>query len=63
MQKINIITDAPGGAELALKEMDDDLRMNIGRSTYRFVRELMRNPQTRKLIQEKKAEFKAAGIL
>ena len=63
MTECKIVTDAPGGAELAITAMDDDQRMNLGRSTYNFVRALMRDPETRELIMAKKAELIAAGII
>ena len=49
-----------GGGELALEAMDEYQRLEIGRKTYNFVRSVMRNPEYRKLIQEKAAQIRAA---
>ena len=44
------------GAEKPLAGFDDASRMNIGQSTYNFVRQLMRDPETRALIQTRVAQ-------
>lgn len=51
-----------GGAEVTIAAMDEVSRTNIGRSTYRFVRRLMQNPEYREMIRARAAEIKAAGI-
>ena len=48
-----------GGGELALEAMDEHSRMEIGRKTYNFVRSVMRNPEYRKMIQERAAQIRA----
>lgn len=48
-----------GGGELALEAMDEYQRYEIGRKTYNFVRSVMRNPEYRKLIQERAAKIRA----
>lgn len=49
-----------GGGELALEAMSDSQRQEIGRSTYDFVRSVMRNPELRAMIQERAAQIQAA---
>lgn len=49
-----------GGGELALEAMDEYQRLEIGRKTYNFVRSVMRNPEYRKMIQERAAQIRAA---
>ena len=62
MQNINVnIIAPPEGAAPMLEQMDEYSRENIGQSTYRFVRRMMRNPELRKLIQERAAEIRAAN--
>ena len=48
-----------GGGELALEAMNDFQRYDIGRRTYDFVRSVMRNPELRKVIQERAAQIRA----
>lgn len=60
VEKCEIITT--GGGEVTLAAMDEVSRTNIGRSTYRFVRRLMQNPEYREMIRARAAEIKAAGI-
>lgn len=50
-----------GGAEVTIAAMDDVSRMNIGMSTYRFVRRMMQNPECKKLIRERAEQIRAAG--
>jgi hypothetical protein len=52
--------ELPGGGELALEAMSESQRYEIGRSTYDFVRSVMRNPELRKIIQERAAQIRAA---
>ncbi len=49
-----------GGGELALEAMSESQRYEIGRSTYDFVRSVMRNPELRKIIKERAAQIRAA---
>ena len=49
-----------GGGELALEAMDEYQRLEVGRKTYNFVRSVMRNPEYRKMIQERAAQIRAA---
>ena len=49
-----------GGGELALEAMDEYQRLEAGRKTYNFVRSVMRNPEYRKMIQERAAQIRAA---
>lgn len=50
-----------GGGELALAAMDKYQRMDMGRKTYNFVRGLMRNPEYKRMIQERAAQIRAAA--
>lgn len=52
--------DLPGGGELALEAMSESQLYEVGRSTYDFVRSVMRNPELRKIIQERAAQIRAA---
>lgn len=58
--KCQIITENIGG-EATIADMDKYSRLEIGRKTYNFVRQAMWNPEYCKLIEQKKAELKAAG--
>lgn len=49
-----------GGGELALEAMDEYQRLEVGRKTYNFVRSVMRNPEYRKMIQERAAQIREA---
>ena len=49
-----------GGGELTIAAMDEYQYHEIGRSTYNFVRSVMRNPELRKVIQERAAQLRAA---
>lgn len=49
-----------GGGELTLEAMDEYQRLEVGRKTYNFVRSVMRNPEYRKMIQERAAQIRAA---
>lgn len=49
-----------GGGELALEAMDEYQRLEVGRKTYNFVRSVMRNPEYRRMIQERAAQIRAA---
>lgn len=53
-------SELSGGGELALEAMSESQRYEIGRSTYDFVRSVMRNPELRKIIQERAAQIRAA---
>lgn len=44
-----------------LENFDEYSRLNIGQSTYQFVRRLMRNPETRAMIQQRVARMKGGG--
>lgn len=59
---IQIVTDHVGG-EATIAAMDEYSRMEIGRKTYNFVRRVMRNPEYRRMVQERIAQKKAAGEL
>ena len=48
-----------GGGELALEAMNENQTYEIGRSTYDFVRRMMRNPELRKVIQERAEQIRA----
>lgn len=62
MQDINInVVAPPEGAAPMLEQMDEYSRENIGQSTYRFVRRVMRDPELRKMIQNRAAEIRAAN--
>ena len=50
----------PGGGELTIEAMDNGQRFELGRTTYNFVRRAMRNPELRKIIQERAAQIRAA---
>lgn len=49
-----------GGGELTIAAMDEYSRIEIGRKTYRFVRECMRDPVLREKIKARAAEIRAA---
>ncbi len=49
-----------GGGELTLEAMNDDQIHEVGRSTYNFVRRVMRNPEMRAIIQARAAQIRAA---
>ena len=55
---IQIATQPEGGGELAIADMDQYERWNIGRRTYRFVRQCMRNPELRDKIKARAAEIR-----
>lgn len=48
----------PGGGELTIAAMDEYQYHEIGRKTYDFVRSVMRNPELRKIIQERAAQLR-----
>ena len=50
----------PGGGELTIEAMDDGQRLELGRKTYNFVRSVMRDPELRRIIQERAAQIRAA---
>lgn len=47
-----------GGGELTIAVMDETALWNIGRRTYRFVRQCMRNPALREKIKARAAEIR-----
>ena len=47
-----------GRGELTIAAMDEYNRLNIGRRTYRFVRQCMRNPELREKIKARAAEIR-----
>ena len=50
-----------GGGELTLEAMNEDQLYDVGRSTYEFVRRVLRNnPELRAIIQERAAQIRAA---
>ena len=55
--------EVKSGGELTIAAMDEYDRMEIGRKTYRFVRQVMRNPVYREMIQTRAAEIRAAKEL
>lgn len=55
-----IITDKVGG-EATIAAMDEYSRAEIGRKTYRFVRQCMRDPELRAKIKARAAEIRAAN--
>lgn len=48
-----------GGGELTIAAMDEYSRLEIGRKTYRFAREVMRDPELRAKVKARAAEIKA----
>ena len=48
-----------GGGERALAAMNEDQLCEIGRTTYNFVRRMMRNPELRAVIQARAAQIRA----
>ncbi len=48
-----------GGGERALAAMNEDQLYEIGRTTYNFVRRMMRNPELRAVIQARAAQIRA----
>ena len=62
MLDLETIEDYAGeGGELTIQAMDEVSRLNIGRKTYNFVRNVMRDPELREAFEKKKAELRAAG--
>lgn len=59
MDAVQTMTNLPGGGELTIQGMDENSRMEIGRKTYRFVRRLMRDPETKARIRARAAEIRA----
>lgn len=51
-----------GGGELAIAAMDKYSRRNIGRRTYRFVRQCMRDPVLREKIKARAAEIREEEV-
>ena len=52
-----------GGGELALEAMSESQRYEIGRSTYDFVRSVLRNnPVLREIIRERAAQIRAEAV-
>ena len=47
-----------GRGELTIAAMEEYNRLNIGRRTYRFVRQCMRNPELREKIKARAAEIR-----
>ena len=48
-----------GGGERALEAMNEDQLYEMGRTTYNFVRRMMRNPELRAVIQARAAQIRA----
>lgn len=48
-----------GGGELTIAAMDKYSRLEIGRKTYRFAREVMRDPELRAKVKARAAEIRA----
>lgn len=46
------------GGEVTIRGMDDDSRMEIGRKTLRFVRQMMRDPDIRAKVKVRAAELR-----
>ena len=51
-----------GGAELTIAVMDQYARADIGRRTYRFAREAMRDPQIRAAVKARAQEIRELGL-
>ncbi len=50
------------GAEVAIEAMDEYDRMDLGRITYRFAKNMMQNPAMREAINAKVTELRAEGF-
>lgn len=57
-----MITLPQGGAELTIAAMEDYDRMEIGRKTYRFAREVMRDPELRARVKARAQEIRELGL-
>ena len=51
-----------GGGELTIAAMDEYSRLEIGRKTYRFAREVMRDPALRAKVKARAAEIQAEQL-
>lgn len=60
--KVQIVAPPDGAADV-IAAMNDDSRACIGQSTYYFVKRLLRNPEMRKLHEQKKVELEASGYM
>lgn len=58
-ESVEIITSNQGG-ETTIAAMDEYQYAEIGRKTYRFVRQCMRDPVLREKIKARAAEIRAA---
>lgn len=56
--EIQTTANVDGGGELTIAAMDEYSRWNIGRKTYRFVRQCMRDPVLREKIKARAAEIR-----
>lgn len=57
--KIGLEVAEDAGGEATIAAMDEHSRWNIGRRTYSFVRQCMKDPVLRARIQERAAELRA----
>ena len=51
-----------GGAELTIAAMDEFERAEIGRKTYRFACEVMRDPELRARVKARAQEIRELGL-
>lgn len=59
--EIQTAAEVVGGGELTIAAMDEYSRAEIGRKTYRFVRQCMKDPELRARIKARAAEIRANG--
>lgn len=53
---VQVKIELEAGGEATIAAMDEYSRMEIGRKTYRFAREVMRNPELRAMVKARTAE-------
>lgn len=57
----SVMLDTGGGGEATIAAMDEYSYAEIGRKTYRFVRRLMRDPETNAKIRARAEQIRKAG--
>lgn len=61
-QRKTMITLPQGGAELTIAAMEDYERIELGRKTYCFAREAMRDPELRARVKARAQEIREQGL-
>lgn len=57
------VTTCDGGAEVTIAAMNEYRYIEMGRKTFTFVHRVMRNPKYRKLVEDRLAQKRAAGLI